>query len=191
MIYFSTALDLIVILMMLFNKYPSKADHRQIFIGQFVGSGLLVLISLFFAYVLHMVPDQWILGILGIIPIYFGIKALISDEEEVETVETKLTGKSLNNLIIPVILITFASCGADNIGLFIPYFVTLTLPQTSLALVIFMLGILTTGLLGNKLAKIKLVENFLDKFGDWIIAIIYIGLGIMIIWESGTIQHFI
>jgi len=36
---------------------------------------------------------------------------------------------------------------------------------------------------------VNFVKNFLDRFGDWIMAIIYIGLGIMIILESDTIRH--
>ena len=45
----------------------------------------LIVISLFFAFVLNYVPEKWILGLLGLIPIYLGIKVAIygdSDGEE-------------------------------------------------------------------------------------------------------------
>ncbi|MCP6606410.1 CadD family cadmium resistance transporter, partial [Klebsiella pneumoniae] len=43
--------------------------------------------------------------------------------------------------------------------------------------------------LGDKFSQVNFVKNFLDRFGDWIMAIIYIGLGNMIILESNTIRH--
>ncbi len=58
---------------------------RDIYIGQYVGSVTLIVISLFFAFVLNYVPEKWILGLLGLIPIYLGIKVAIygdSDGEE-------------------------------------------------------------------------------------------------------------
>ena len=42
----------------------------------------LIVVSLFFAFVLNYVPEKWILGLLGLIPIYLGIKVAIDDEGE-------------------------------------------------------------------------------------------------------------
>ena len=42
-----------------------------LYIGQYVGSVTLIVVSLFFAFVLNYVPEKWILGLLGLIPIYF------------------------------------------------------------------------------------------------------------------------
>lgn len=61
-LYTSTAIDLLVILMLLFSKYRSTKHRRQIYIGQFLGSYTLIGISLFFAFILHYVPAKWLLG---------------------------------------------------------------------------------------------------------------------------------
>ena len=84
-LYIATALDLLVILLMFFARAKTRKEYRDIYIGQYVGSVALIVISLFFAFVLNYVPEKWILGLLGLIPIYLGIKVAIygdSDGEE-------------------------------------------------------------------------------------------------------------
>ena len=63
------------------------------------------------------------LGLLGLIPIYLGIKVAIYDDCEGEKrAKKELDEKGLSKLVGIVALVTVASCGADNIGLFVPYF---------------------------------------------------------------------
>ncbi|MFD0896747.1 CadD family cadmium resistance transporter [Loigolactobacillus binensis] len=190
-LYASTALDLLVILMLIFSKYPDRSARRDIYIGQYVGSLFLIAVSLFFAFVLHYVPQKWLLGFLGLIPIAFGIKYLISDEDEAAEVDEKLAQRQHKNLLATVALMTVASCGADNIGLFVPYFVSLTLLQLAVTLLVFIICIYLLVFCGEKFVHISFVKVFLARYGNWIMALIYIGLGGLIIWESGTLQHFI
>lgn len=190
-LYASTAVDLLVILMLLFSKYQSPRHKRQIYIGQFLGSFILIVTSLVFALVLNYVPQKWILGFLGLIPIGFGLKYLLSDEDEAAEVDGKIEQRQNKNLIATVALITVASCGADNIGLFVPYFVSLTIGQLWVTLVVFTISIYILVYLGDKFSRVPVVKQFLDKFGNWIMALIYIGLGVMIIIESHTIAHII
>ena len=190
-LYASTAVDLVVILMLLFSKYPGSKNRRSIFIGQFIGSYILILISLFFALILNYVPQKWLLGLLGLIPIGFGIRYLLDNDDEAAEASIKIEQRQSKSLIGTVILLTVASCGSDNLGLFIPYFVSLTPAQIGVTLIIFTIGIFLLVLLGDKCARIKLIRKTLDKFGNIIMAVVYIGLGLMIILESETIQHLI
>ncbi|KAB2309583.1 cadmium transporter, partial [Staphylococcus epidermidis] len=68
-LYIATAVDLLVILLIFFAKAKTKKEYRDIYIGQYVGSVTLIVVSLFFAFVLNYVPEKWILGLLGLIPI--------------------------------------------------------------------------------------------------------------------------
>lgn len=188
-LYASTAIDLLVILMLLFSKYKSKASQRQIYIGQFIGSLTLISISLVFAFVLHYVPAKWLLGLLGFIPIAFGLKAIFGDDDETAEANEKIENRQNKNLIGTVALITVASCGSDNIGLFVPYFVSLTGWQLVTTIIVFIICIYFLVFLGEKFAQNQLVCRFLDRFGNWLMAIIYIGLGLMILVESDTISH--
>lgn len=177
--------------MLLFSKYRSAKHRRQIFIGQFLGSSILIGISLFFAFILHYVPAKWLLGFLGIIPVIFGIKYIVGEEDEAAAVDETIERRRDKNLIGTVALVTVASCGADNTGLFVPYFVSLSLPQLLITLVVFTVCIYFLVILGDRFSQVRVVKVFLARFGDWIMAVIYIGLGLMIIIESGTITHFV
>lgn len=190
-IYASTALDLFVILMLLFAKYHNPEAKKRIYLGQFLGSWGLIAISLFFALILHFVPAKWLLGFLGIIPIYFGIKSLFEDGDEAAAAEAKVRASSQKKLISTVALMTFASCGADNIGMFVPYFVAQNTWQLITVLLTFTICIFLLVFLSDRFSHVRWIKNFLERFGKWLMAIIYIGLGVMIIVESGTIQHFL
>lgn len=83
-LYIATAVDLLVILLIFFARAQTKKEYRNIYIGQYVGSVTLIVVSLFFAFVLNYVPEKWILGLLGLIPIYLGLKVAIFDDCEGE-----------------------------------------------------------------------------------------------------------
>lgn len=72
-IYWATALDLLILLAILYVCFDKKS-HLSITLGQIIGSFALVLVSLFFAVILKLVPEEWILGLLGLIPLGLGIK---------------------------------------------------------------------------------------------------------------------
>ena len=188
-LYIVTALDLLVILLMFFARAKTRKEYRDIYIGQYVGSVTLIVISLFFAFVLNYVPEKWILGLLGLIPIYLGIKVAIYDDCEGEKrAKKELNEKGLSKLVGTVAIVTIASCGADNIGLFVPYFVTLSVTDLLITLFVFLILIFFLVFTAQKLANIPGVGEIVEKFGRWIMAVIYIALGLFIIIENDTIQ---
>ena len=188
-LYIVTALDLLVILLMFFARAKTRKEYRDIYIGQYVGSVTLIVISLFFAFVLNYVPEKWILGLLGLIPIYLGIKVAIYDDCEGEKrAKKELNEKGLSKLVGTVAIVTIASCGADNIGLFVPYFVTLSVTNLLITLFVFLILIFFLVFTAQKLANILGVGEIVEKFSRWIMAVIYIALGLFIIIENDTIQ---
>ena len=188
-LYIATALDLLVILLMFFAIAKTRKEYRDIYIGQYVGSVALIVISLFFAFVLNYVPEKWILGLLGLIPIYLGIKvAIYGDSDGEERAKKELNEKGLSKLVGTIAIVTIASCGADNIGLFVPYFVTLSVTNLLITLFVFLILIFFLVFTAQKLANIPGVGEIVEKFGRWIMAVIYIALGLFIIIENDTIQ---
>ena len=187
-LYIVTALDLLVILLMFFARAKTRKEYRDIYIGQYVGSVALIVVSLFFAFVLNYVPEKWILGLLGLIPIYLGIKVAIYDDCEGEKrAKKELNEKGLSKLVGTVAIVTIASCGADNIGLFVPYFVTLSVTNLLITLFVFLILIFFLVFTAQKLANIPGVGEIVEKFSRWIMAVIYIALGLFIIIENDTI----
>ncbi|MBY7145498.1 cadmium resistance transporter, partial [Levilactobacillus brevis] len=120
--YISTGLDYLVILMIIFSRVKPQ-DRWLVLIGDFIGTLILVGSSLTLAFFLGFVPTPWVLGLLGLIPIYLGIKlGLQGDDDDVAAVERRVSQP--RGLIASVTLITVATCGADNIGIYVPLFTT-------------------------------------------------------------------
>ena len=187
-LYIATAVDLLVILLIFFARAKTRKEYRDIYIGQYVGSVALIVVSLFFAFVLNYVPEKWILGLLGLIPIYLGIKvAIYGDSDGEERAKKELNEKGLSKLVGTVAIVTIASCGADNIGLFVPYFVTLSVTNLLITLFVFLILIFFLVFTAQKLANIPGVGEIVEKFSRWIMAVIYIALGLFIIIENDTI----
>jgi cadmium resistance transport/sequestration family protein len=187
-LYIATAVDLLVILLIFFARAKTRKEYRDIYIGQYVGSVALIVVSLFFAFVLNYVPEKWILGLLGLIPIYLGIKVAIYDDCEGEKrAKKELNEKGLSKLVGTVAIVTIASCGADNIGLFVPYFVTLSVTDLLITLFAFLILIFFLVFTAQNLANIPGVGEIVEKFSRWIMAVIYIALGLFIIIENDTI----
>ena len=185
-LYSGTAVDLLIILMLFFAKRKSRKDIINIYLGQFLGSGSLILLSLFFAFVLNYIPSKEILGLLGLIPIFLGLKVLLLGESDGEAIAKEGLRKDNKNLIFLVAMITFASCGADNIGVFVPYFTTLNLANLIVALLTFLVMIYLLVFSAQKLAQISSVGETLEKYSRWFIAVVYLGLGIYILIENNS-----
>lgn len=183
-LYSGTAVDLLIILMLFFAKRKSRKDIINIYLGQFLGSVSLILLSLLFAFVLHYIPSKEILGLLGLIPIFLGLKVLLLGDSDGEAIAKEGLRKDNKNLIFLVAMITFASCGADNIGIFVPYFITLNLADLIAALLTFLVMIYLLVFSAQKLAQVPSVGETLEKYSRWFIAVVYLGLGIYILIEN-------
>lgn len=185
-LYSGTAVDLLIILMLFFAKRKSRKDIINIYLGQFLGSVSLILLSLLFAFVLDYIPSKEILGLLGLIPIFLGLKVLLLGDSDGEAIAKEGLRKDNKNLIFLVAMITFASCGADNIGVFVPYFTTLNLANLIVALLTFLVMIYLLVFSAQKLAQVPSVGETLEKYSRWFVAVVYLGLGIYILVENNS-----
>ena len=187
-VYISTSIDYLFILLIIFSQSHTQKGIRHIFWGQYLGTGILVAVSLFAAYVLNFIPQDWIIGLLGLIPIFLGIRvAFVGEEEEEEEVVEKLESRGTNRLFWSVALITIAS-GGDNLGIYIPYFTSLAFSEIVITLIVFAFSVAVLCYVSYKLAKISFVSETLEKYERIIVPIVFIGLGIYILIENGTIQ---
>ena len=185
-LYSGTAVDLLIILMLFFAKRKSRKDIINIYLGQFLGSVSLIFLSLLFAFVLNYIPSKEILGLLGLIPIFLGLKVLLLGDSDGEAIAKDGLRKDNKNLIFLVAMITFASCGADNIGIFVPYFITLNLANLIVALLTFLVMIYLLVFSAQKLAQVPSVGETLEKYSRWFIAVVYLGLGMYILIENNS-----
>ncbi|CTL83620.1 TPA: CadD family cadmium resistance transporter [Streptococcus pneumoniae] len=192
-VYISTSIDYLIILIILFAQLSQNKQKWHIYAGQYLGTGLLVGASLVAAYVVNFVPEEWMVGLLGLIPIYLGIRFAIvgedAEEEEEEIIE-RLEQSKANQLFCTVTLLTIAS-GGDNLGIYIPYFASLDWSQTLVALLVFVIGIIIFCEISRVLSSIPLIFETIEKYERIIVPLVFILLGLYIMYENGTIETFL
>ncbi|HHA9841517.1 TPA: CadD family cadmium resistance transporter [Streptococcus pneumoniae] len=192
-VYISTSIDYLIILIILFAQLSQNKQKWHIYAGQYLGTGLLVGASLVAAYVVNFVPEEWMVGLLGLIPIYLGIRFAIvgedAEEEEEEIIE-RLEQSKANQLFWTVTLLTIAS-GGDNLGIYIPYFASLDWSQTLVALLVFVIGIIIFCEISRVLSSIPLIFETIEKYERIIVPLVFILLGPYIMYENGTIETFL
>nr|WP_321294192.1 CadD family cadmium resistance transporter [uncultured Trichococcus sp.] len=187
-VYISTNIDYFLILMVIFSQSDSRKRMKGIVAGQYLGMGILVTFSIFSAYVINLIPQAWVIGLLGLIPLFLGIRvALKREEREDEDVLEKMEARGTNQLFWKVAVITVAS-GGDNLGIYIPYFTSLTWPETIVALIIFAVSIAILCYISYKMTKIPLISKIIEKYRRAVVSLVFICLGIYILVENGTIQ---
>lgn len=192
-VYISTSIDYLIVLIILFAQLSQNKQKWHIYAGQYLGTGLLVGVSLVAAYVVNFVPKAWMVGLLGLIPIYLGIRFAIvgegEEEEEEETIE-RLEQSKATQLFWTVTLLTIAS-GGDNLGIYIPYFASLDWAQTLVALLVFAIGVIIFCKLSQVLSSIPLISETIEKYERIIVPLVFIPLGLYIMYENGTIETFL
>lgn len=175
--------------MVIFGSVNRK-ERWLVYWGDLLGTSVLVAASLVLAFILGFVPQEWVLGLLGIIPVLMGLRLLISGEsDDDEVVESQM--KKQRNIIMNVAIITIATCGADNIGIYVPIFAQSTAQTLTVILITFFFMLSLFCYVGYLLIKIPKVAEILERYGMYITAIVYIGLGLYIMFESGTVQHLV
>lgn len=175
--YISTNIDDIFVLMILLTQVSGRAKGK-LAAGHFLGVGLITAISLLGALGLQNLPLKYA-GLLGLVPIFLGIRAWREAEEE-NAPDRKNVG------LLSMAMITLGN-GADNIGVYIPLFTGFSGAQRIGA--VFVFGIMTGAwvLLANTLAEFPKVKAFVNRCKRIAIPLVLIALGIYIVFDSGLI----
>ncbi|MDC2839885.1 cadmium resistance transporter [Limosilactobacillus mucosae] len=185
--YLSTNLDYLGFLVAFFAQSKAPRKYRYILFGNVIGVIILVSCSLILGLILHTIPSEWILGLLGIIPLYFGCRLLFSNDDDDQDIQTGLTGFKLSSYVA---LLTVTSCSADNLGIYTPLFAAMTTPKAVYAtLLTFALMLIIVFLFALVLTHLPVIAGILEKHGNQISALIYLGLGGYLLYECGTLTH--
>src|SRR5699024_4290284 len=111
-IYVATGIDYLVILILLFSQIKKSNQIKHIWIGQYIGTVIIILASLLVSLgVANLVPQQWMIGLLGLLPLYLGIKIWIQDKEDEDegNIHPLISSVRFNQLFITVTFIVLAS----------------------------------------------------------------------------------
>jgi cadmium resistance transport/sequestration family protein len=173
-----TNLDDLALLIIWFSTAKTPTQVSRIVLGQYLGFLTLVGLSL-----PGWIGGQWIspawLGWLGLVPIGLGLRALITPTDDADAAPA--IGR--RSLILSVALMTIAN-GGDNIGIYLPFFAGQSRSQLGLTLGVFlvMVALWCGGALW--LVRHPRLMPWIDRFGDRVVPIVLIGLGIYIWWDN-------
>ncbi len=180
-VFISTSIDDLVLLILFHSQATTRFQRISILVGQILGIGVLVGISLVGSYLASRMLEGWVIGLLGFIPIILGIRAMLSKEESKE--EATRTGRK--SLLATVTLVTIAS-GGDNLGIYIPWFATLDGAYLGLTMLVFLVFTLIFWALGYLLANQSHIKTLLSRFSAVLVPVVFLLLGLVILSENGT-----
>jgi cadmium resistance protein CadD (predicted permease) len=175
----ATNIDDLFLLALFFSNKTNKTV--TIVTGQLTGIGTLIAISVVGAAVGNFVSPP-IIGLLGLFPIYLGIKQFSRQDHESNK---GLTQNS--NGVFGIAMVTIAN-GGDNIGVYIPLFVALTVFEKIVMAIIFFVLTLLWCATAKYLSNHPLLKAAFDKYGHIATPIVLILLGIYVLYENRTLS---
>lgn len=199
-------IDDIFILVFFFSQLNNVTKKRHIIIGEYLAVITLLLASIAASWSVSVIPIDYI-GVLGIIPIYLGIKSFVRYkkgddlEEEDEIVRSgklerkllskfKYNGFLINAATIKIFCLTIAN-GGDSIASYTTLFTGLNAANIIVAIITSLIMVGIWCLLTLKLVQLPYIQKVIKKYGKIIVPIVFILLGIIILMDTGFISNII
>jgi cadmium resistance protein CadD (predicted permease) len=189
-VFAGTNLDDVIVLTVLFLSSRAKGKPRpwQIWAGQYVGMGLLVVLSAGAALGFSVVPDRWV-GLLGFVPIALGVRGLVKAARSCSDEDDAPIAAGLGS----VAAVTIAN-GADNISVYAPMFRMNGREANIIAILVFAALVAVWCLAASWLGSHPRVIALLERFGHWLVPLVFIAIGAVMIGavilvESGVVRQ--
>lgn len=177
----ATNIDDIFVLMAYFSD--RKFRPKEVVSGQYAGILALVLASLCLA-ALAVALTPGFVRYLGLLPIFFGLRALWALRKIEDDSEDHAAAKDTSfGRILAVAAVTFAN-GGDNIGVYTPLFSTRPPEQVTAIVVGFLVMTGVWCLIGHFLVSHPLLKRPVAKYGRYALPIVLIGIGTAILLEK-------
>ncbi|MCT0486335.1 CadD family cadmium resistance transporter [Weissella paramesenteroides] len=167
--------DFFFMLLFLLKKYRVS----QVIIGYLIGVVILLTASYSIGVVLASFLPEWILGILGVLPIYMAIHD--NDEEQ--------DSDSKKSPIVTVLLIYLSVCAGCVLAIFLPVMVGESFNNFLIALLIIALLTIVIVFIVKLVADMRVVTGLMDRYGEILMKVCYILIGLYVFWDSGLISH--
>ncbi|MGI0033495.1 MAG: cadmium resistance transporter [Nitrososphaeraceae archaeon] len=183
--FVASNIDDTFILILLFSSGNFHA--RQIFIGQFIGIAVLIIISTMGSLISLLLPS-FIIGLMGLIPMAIGIKRIVELQQRKPNNGKNKTFQDYKreNLIpfLTVSAITIAN-GGDDIGVFTPLFAKYnTVGEVTTLVTIFMAMTLVWCILTYYFVNHPLLSTRIQRFGNLVTPFVLMGLGLYILVDA-------
>jgi cadmium resistance protein CadD (predicted permease) len=185
-LFAATNADDIVVLTVL--SISSRADGRprrwHIWAGQYAGFAVLIAVSLAAAAGLTLVPLRW-LWLLGLVPLGLGLARLVI------AIRARRAGQAASPAAVTgltgVIALTVAN-GGDNVAAYIPVFRTSGAATVAVIIAVFLAAVGVYCLASTHIATHRAVVRALQRWGQWVIPVVFILIGFYIFYKTGALS---
>lgn len=176
--FIAVNLDFFFILICLLHKYKLQS----VILGYLAGILILVSASFLTGKLLDTLLPEWLLGFLGILPIWM---ALHDNDESPDK------HKSVNHAWLTVLITYMSVCTGCNLSIFLPVLTSVSPFQfMQMLLLLTILTVLLVCLL-KVVGDLPVVDHLMKQHGDRLTKIIYVSVGIYVFFDSGLIKHLI
>jgi cadmium resistance protein CadD (predicted permease) len=153
--------------------FARRVPARRIVLGQYLGFAVILLASLIGAWAALAIPHRWV-RFLGLLPLAMGLKELFR-------VHRAEPGPSRNhdNGVASIALVTLSN-GADNIGVYVPFFVEAR-PYLWVILIVYAGMVAIWCAVGRWLGSHSLILKSIERWGHWAAPLVFMGLGISLL----------
>lgn len=177
MTFLGVNIDFFFMLLFLLKKY----NVVEVLVGYLVGVILLLIGSYLVGVTLNMFLPEWLLGLLGILPIYMAFHDNDDDDDG---------GPKWRKQPIITVLLTYLSvCSGCVLAIFLPILIGKSIRE--LLLTILMIAVLTVLIVFiiKLLLTTKPIVKLMNRYGEIMMKICYILIGLYVFWDSGLIHH--
>lgn len=165
----------------------------NVIMGQYIGILTIILIC-FASYFFRLIIPIKIIGILGFIPIITGINNLVNlkKHNRSNSEKTDIPIKETNSTLaqISFVAILTLSNGCDNISIYLPLFLSVSLHDIFILIIIFALMIGIWCSIAYYTINNNIMKKFVNKYGHIISSIVLIVLGVYILISCRTLTLF-
>lgn len=186
-LFASTNVDDVFVLLGFFSD--PKYRGSQVIIGQYVGIAVLFGVSVLASLVSLVVPAEYI-GLLGLVPIFLGLKKLWdmrrgTTEDEADEQHKPAPGGF--GSIVAVAAVTIAN-GGDNISIYTPLFATRSLGDIAVIGIVFACMTAAWLAIAHFLTNHPTIGAPIRRYGHRVVPYVLIVLGALILYEAETIR---
>ncbi|APT85738.1 cadmium resistance transporter [Corynebacterium aquilae] len=182
-LFAATNIDDIIVLSLFFAR-GARQKHitRTILLGQYLGFLAILITALAIAWGAGTFLPSAAIPYFGLIPLALGLKAayeaLQGEDEEDFASTSKVTA-------LTIAAITFAN-GGDNIGVYVPVFLSLSPASITVFCVVFLILVAALVFAARWITTRPGIDEILERWERVLFPVVLIGLGLTILIKGGA-----
>ncbi len=191
LVFLATNIDFTLILTIVFAEIDHTQD-RFVYFGNLTAMTIIIATALIMTFFVHFLPEEWMLGLLGLVPLYMGLKAfaelaLPPKKQHHESLST--IGEQKGNQLLRTILFMCLATSGDNVGIYVSLLAGKNKVEWILIFGLFMALTLLSLISAKRLAEMPVLSKEVQKHQRVIIPFLLVALGFFIMKDSGLLTY--